>query len=108
MSASDPWLVHEMRFIADTIAFGKPVLGICLGTQLIAKALGCVRLQESIQRNWLVFGRAGYLNPENPGEVVASGTSGGISLAWGILRATEGGYSPGIEQSLCQSSIFIR
>lgn len=44
MSVNDvrlyPWLVHEIRFIADTIAFGKPVLGICLGAQLIAKALG--------------------------------------------------------------------
>jgi GMP synthase-like glutamine amidotransferase len=44
MSVNDvdlyPWLKREIRFIADTIAVGKPVLGICLGAQLIAKAMG--------------------------------------------------------------------
>lgn len=44
MSVNDtyahPWLEPETRFIADTIALGKPVLGICLGAQLIAKAAG--------------------------------------------------------------------
>ena len=38
--ASLPWLVEEKRFIAAAIAAGKPVLGICLGAQLIAGALG--------------------------------------------------------------------
>jgi GMP synthase-like glutamine amidotransferase len=44
MSANDeatlPWLVTEKRFIRDTIAAGRPVLGVCLGAQLIASALG--------------------------------------------------------------------
>ena len=44
MSVNDeeqlPWLVAEKRFIHDAIACGKPVLGICLGAQLIASALG--------------------------------------------------------------------
>jgi len=44
MSVNDeqehPWLVAEKRFIAQTIASGKAVLGICLGAQLIASALG--------------------------------------------------------------------
>ena len=44
MSVNDvdlyPWLKREIQFIADTIAIGKSVLGICLGAQLIAKALG--------------------------------------------------------------------
>jgi GMP synthase-like glutamine amidotransferase len=44
MSVNDtdahPWLEAETRCIAEAIALGKPVLGICLGAQLIAKALG--------------------------------------------------------------------
>ena len=35
-----PWLVAEKRFIADAIAAGRKVLGICLGSQLVAEALG--------------------------------------------------------------------
>lgn len=35
-----PWLVQEKKFIADSIKRGKIVLGICLGSQLIASALG--------------------------------------------------------------------
>ena len=42
MSVNDeaefPWLVAEKRFIADVVARGRPVLGICLGAQLIASA----------------------------------------------------------------------
>jgi GMP synthase-like glutamine amidotransferase len=44
MSVNDegnvPWLVKEKQFIRDFIATDKPVLGICLGSQLIASALG--------------------------------------------------------------------
>ena len=44
MSVNDeakwPWLRAEKQFIGDFIAQGKPVLGICLGAQLIANALG--------------------------------------------------------------------
>ena len=35
-----PWLKAEKRFIAEVIAAGKIVLGICLGAQLIADVLG--------------------------------------------------------------------
>jgi GMP synthase-like glutamine amidotransferase len=38
--ASYPWLVSEKRFIADAIAAGRRVLGVCLGSQLVAEALG--------------------------------------------------------------------
>ncbi|HNY49753.1 MAG TPA: type 1 glutamine amidotransferase [Smithella sp.] len=44
MSVNDedklPWLAAEKKFIWDTIAKNKPVLGICLGAQLIANVLG--------------------------------------------------------------------
>ena len=44
MSVNDeqeyPWLVDEKRFIKGVIQAGKPVLGICLGAQLIANSMG--------------------------------------------------------------------
>lgn len=44
MSVNDeaewPWLVPEKQLVRDTIAAGKPILGVCLGAQLIASALG--------------------------------------------------------------------
>lgn len=44
MSVNDeenhPWLVHEKEFILDAIDEGKKVLGICLGSQLLASCLG--------------------------------------------------------------------
>jgi len=35
-----PWLVDEKKFIRSVIESGKPTLGICLGAQLIASAMG--------------------------------------------------------------------
>ena len=35
-----PWLAPEKEFIRETIRLGQPVVGICLGAQLIASALG--------------------------------------------------------------------
>lgn len=44
MSVNDehehPWLVREKAFIRECIEAGVPTLGICLGAQLIANALG--------------------------------------------------------------------
>lgn len=44
MSVNDeaewPWLADEKRFVRQAVESGKPVLGICLGAQLIASALG--------------------------------------------------------------------
>ena len=35
-----PWLMEEKVFIRRAVELGKPVLGICLGAQLIAGAMG--------------------------------------------------------------------
>jgi GMP synthase-like glutamine amidotransferase len=35
-----PWLAGETRFIQAVVSAGKPVIGVCLGAQLIARALG--------------------------------------------------------------------
>lgn len=38
--AKYPWLVAEKALLCDALAAGKRVLGICLGSQLLARALG--------------------------------------------------------------------
>lgn len=38
--AEYPWLVQEKELVRQMAAQGKPILGICLGAQLIANALG--------------------------------------------------------------------
>jgi GMP synthase-like glutamine amidotransferase len=44
MSVNDedrfPWLILEKQFVREIIETGKPVLGICLGAQIIANAMG--------------------------------------------------------------------
>jgi GMP synthase-like glutamine amidotransferase len=51
MSVNDedkfPWLVSEKQFICEAINSGKPVLGICLGAQLIASAMGALVYRNS-------------------------------------------------------------
>jgi GMP synthase-like glutamine amidotransferase len=35
-----PWLAHEKRFVREAMDANRPMLGICLGAQLLAQALG--------------------------------------------------------------------
>jgi len=43
------WLHHEKIFIEETINQGKQVLGICLGSQLIANVLGAKVYQNNLK-----------------------------------------------------------
>ncbi len=51
MSVNDkdmfPWIVAEKRYIREAIDSGIPVLGICLGAQLIASTMGATVYQSS-------------------------------------------------------------
>src|SRR5581483_2514267 len=38
--AAHPWLTGEKRWIAEAVRAGVPYLGVCLGAQLLAAALG--------------------------------------------------------------------
>jgi GMP synthase-like glutamine amidotransferase len=35
-----PWIPRELRFLEDCLKAGTPLLGICLGSQLLARTLG--------------------------------------------------------------------
>ncbi len=43
-----PWLKAESAFIQSALAEGKPVVGMCLGAQLIADALGARVTQNAV------------------------------------------------------------
>jgi GMP synthase-like glutamine amidotransferase len=53
MSVNDevdfPWLVEEKQFIRIAIEAGKAVLGICLGAQLIASAMGAKVYRNTVK-----------------------------------------------------------
>jgi len=53
MSVNDeqdyPWLEKEKTFIRNVIQTGKPVLGICLGAQLIANSMGAEVFPNSVK-----------------------------------------------------------
>lgn len=57
MSVNDeaalPWLADEKRFLREAIGAGAAVLGVCLGAQLIASALGArVRRNPEKEIGW--------------------------------------------------------
>ncbi len=55
MSVNDdlPFLATEMAFIRDAVGRDQPVFGVCLGAQLIAKALGAaVRRNSQKEIGW--------------------------------------------------------
>jgi len=58
MSANDdsqlPWLAEEKSYIRSCIRLGKSVLGICLGAQLIARAMGARVYRNHVKEiGWL-------------------------------------------------------
>jgi GMP synthase-like glutamine amidotransferase len=66
------WLVPEKSLIAEAIATGRAVVGVCLGAQLIASALGC-RVYPNREREigWFPIeptprGRASGLEVDGP------------------------------------------
>jgi GMP synthase (glutamine-hydrolysing) len=73
--AEHPWLVAEDRAIKAAVAEGAPVLGVCLGGQLLAKALGApVRLDGATEVGLISValtpaGRADPLFAGLPGEL---------------------------------------
>jgi GMP synthase-like glutamine amidotransferase len=72
MSANDPlpWLAQEMRWIEQAARRRRPVLGICLGAQLIARAMGARVYRNPVKEiGWYQIG----LTPEGARHPLFSG-----------------------------------
>lgn len=65
MSVNDerefPWLLQEKRLIREFVAKGRPVLGICLGAQLIAAAGGAKVFPCEPELGWSPVSRVSAL-----------------------------------------------
>lgn len=69
-----PWLADEKRFIAQAVAQGVAVLGICLGAQLIASAHGApVRVMAEREIGWFeIVTESGAENSAESGGATAA------------------------------------
>ena len=63
--ANYPWLKLEKRWLRRYLSAGKPAIGLCLGAQLIANALGAsVSRNQHQELGWMDVGRVSHV-PEN-------------------------------------------
>ena len=63
--ANYPWLKLEKRWLRRYLSAGKPAIGLCLGAQLIANALGASVSRNQYQElGWMDVGRVSHI-PEN-------------------------------------------
>jgi GMP synthase-like glutamine amidotransferase len=75
MSVNDedkyPWLISEKRWLRKYVALGKPVVGLCLGAQLIASSLGATISKNALKEVgwWPVRARAIDSVQKEQGEV---------------------------------------
>ena len=68
MSVNDDldWINSELNFISQSIEANKPVLGICLGAQLIAKALGAPVTKNAVKEiGWFDVTRTALAPPKH-------------------------------------------
>ena len=110
MAADDidgnPWLRDERRFIAEAIASGKLVLGVCLGSQILASVIGgAVRRNEHREIGWYLVeftpaGREERLFASWPDTVVVGQWHGDtFDLPVGI--------DPALSSEACRNQAFV-
>jgi GMP synthase-like glutamine amidotransferase len=95
MSANDdlPWIPHVLALIRNAFAHDVPLLGHCLGAQLIAKALGGVVSKNEVKE--IGWGRVNVI--EN-----------NMSRAWfGGIRSFEAFHWHGETYSLPQAAVHL-
>ncbi len=108
MSVNDedelPWLRTEKQIIRDRVAKGQPVLGICLGAQLIASAFGAAVYPCEEELGWtVVTAERNAAFQELPGKFVVFQMHGEtFDLPRGALLVCRGEKVP--NQGFCTGS----
>ncbi|WOE31155.1 MULTISPECIES: type 1 glutamine amidotransferase [unclassified Acinetobacter] len=60
--ANYPWLKTEKRWLRRYLSTGKPAIGLCLGGQLIANALGAAVSKNTVQElGWTAVKKVDYI-----------------------------------------------
>ena len=98
---ASPWLGPEKHFVADSIAAGKIVLGVCLGAQIVAEVLGArIERNDEHEIGWYPVsltdhGRTEPLFAEWPDNVVVGHWHGDtFDLPMGMAAALESEVTP--------------
>ena len=106
--AANPWLHAEKRFAAAVIAAGRPVLGVCLGAQILAEVIGgTVRRNDVAEIGWYPGGahRRGCVRAA----VLGVGRTGdGGSLARRHLRPPRRHRVVALERGLREPGVRVR
>jgi len=110
MGAADddvlPWLRAEKRFIAETITAGAPVLGVCLGAQILATVIGgSIHRNPETEIGWYPVTRtpkadASPLFAEWPAEAI-------VGHWHGDTFDLPAGMSPLLSSAYCRNQAFV-
>jgi len=110
MGAADddvlPWLRPEKHFIAETIAAGGPVLGVCLGAQMLALVLGgSVRRNRETEIGWYPV----MLTPEGEeSPIFAEWPAEAVVGHWhGDTFELPEGMQPVLSSAHCRNQAFV-
>ena len=108
MSVNDeadyPWLVDEKALVADAIVNGRAVLGVCLGAQVIASALGYgVFKNRESEIGWFP------IQPTVEGEAIGLNGSGRVFHWHGETFDSAGRrHAAGVERGLREPGVRAR
>ena len=110
--ARNPWLAGEKDFVARTIEAGKLVFGVCLGSQILADAIGgSVHTGTNREIGWFPVrltpaGRASTLFAEWPDEFIAGHWHGDtFDLPPGVASAASSVVTPNQAFEACDGRV---
>lgn len=100
-----PWLTAEKRYLAQTIADGLPVLGVCLGAQILATLIGgSVRRNREVEIGWYPV----TPTPEAESSLLRSWPEHAIVGHWhGDTFELPLGMKPLLSSTACRNQAFV-
>ena len=82
----DPWIAEETAFIRSALHAGKPVIGVCLGSQFMAKSLGAtIRPGKALEIGMTPVTLTAEAK-QDPVFRYAAGVVRGLRMAWRSVR----------------------